>query len=163
MDYIDQNAVKAGLALNPFDWKASGAFYKVNNITGLVDYSLTERQKYIKLLSPIPPLVSKLLPPAQLAHTIQYFGAYAEQIDRLNKLIPAIPKIGETETEKEPTVYLHYYTGTADYFISEFDGEDTMSGKVHFSAYNPTDDSYRKFSLSNLKSNEFMQLDFSWR
>ena len=28
MDYIDQNPVKAGLSETPYDWKASGAFYK---------------------------------------------------------------------------------------------------------------------------------------
>jgi len=61
MDYIDQNPVKAGLAAAPADWKASGAYYKANNISGLVDFSLTERAKYVKLLSPIPPLVSRLL------------------------------------------------------------------------------------------------------
>jgi len=32
MDYIDQNAVKAGLAATPEDWEASGAYYKANDI-----------------------------------------------------------------------------------------------------------------------------------
>jgi hypothetical protein len=43
MDYIDQNPVKVGLAVNPADWKASEAYYKAQNIPGLVDFSLTER------------------------------------------------------------------------------------------------------------------------
>jgi len=162
MEYIDQNAVKAGLATTPADWKASGAFYKANNIHGLVDFSLTERQKYIKLLSPIPSLVSRLLPPTQLKHTMQYLGAYTEVLNRLYKTVLNMPRIGETETEKEPPIYLHYYNGTADYFICEYDGEDTMFGKVRFSVYHPAETEYRKFSLSNLKSNEFMKLDFSW-
>lgn len=57
MNYIDQNPVKAGLASAPADWKASGAYYKARNLPGLVDFSLTEQQSYIKLLSPIPPVV----------------------------------------------------------------------------------------------------------
>jgi len=72
-----------------------------------------------------------------------------------------MPRIGDTETEKEPLVYLHYFTGSAAYFIFEYDGEDTMFGKEKFSVYHPANDSCQKFSLSNLKSNQFMQLDFS--
>jgi putative transposase len=162
MDYIDQNPVKAGLTENPTDWKASGAFYKAQNIPDLVDFSLTERQRYVKLLSPIPPLVSRLLPPAQLEHAMQYFGTYAETIDRLYKIVTEIPRLGDTENLLEPPIYLHYFTGTADYFICEYDGEDTMFGKVRFSVYHPTDTEYRKFSLSNLKRNQFLQLDYSW-
>ena len=49
-NYIDQNAVKAGLVPNPQDWKPSGAYYIANDISGLVDYTPTDRQTYIKLL-----------------------------------------------------------------------------------------------------------------
>lgn len=49
-NYIDQNAVKAGLAQTPEEWKASGAFYKARNIPGLVDFTPLDRQPYIKLL-----------------------------------------------------------------------------------------------------------------
>jgi len=162
MDYIDQNAVKAGLAVSPSDWKASGAFYKANDLSGLVEFSLTERKKYVKLLSPIPPVVSRLLPTAQLSRTMQYFGAYAEAIERLYRLVLEIPKIGDTKNILEPSVYLHYYNGTEDYFVCEYDGEDTMFGKVKFPVYHPSKIGYRKFSLSKLKSKESMQLDFSW-
>ena len=52
MNYIDQNPVAAGLSLYPAEWKASGAFYKVHDITGLVDYLPYERRQYVKLLTP---------------------------------------------------------------------------------------------------------------
>jgi len=52
----------------------------------MVDSALTEETE-IKLLSPIPPLVSRFLPPAQLSYTIQNFGAYVNDIDRLYKTI----------------------------------------------------------------------------
>jgi putative transposase len=45
MNYIDQNAVIAGLAAKPEDWKASAAFYKFRRISGLVDFSQTENKK----------------------------------------------------------------------------------------------------------------------
>ena len=160
MEYIDQNAVKAGLSPTPEEWKASGAYYKAQNIPGLVDLSLTDRQTII-MLSPIPPLVSRLLPPAQLSHTMQYYGAYAEAVDRLYKTIANMPLIGDTETLKDPPTYLHYHTQTADYFICEYDGQDTMFGKVRFNVY-PHTNNYQKFSLANLKTNQHIKLDFSW-
>jgi len=162
MDYIDQNAVKAGLAPSPEKWIPSGAFFKAKNIPGLVDISLTESQKYVKMVQPIPPDVAKLFPPAQLAKIEQYPGAFTEVVDRLLAIIPAIPKLGDTKAIQEPPVYLHYFTGTADYFISEYDREDTMYGKVRFNVY-PAETKYQKFSLSSLKSNQFMELDFSWQ
>ena len=161
MDYIDQNPVKAGLALAPPDWKASGAYYKMRGIPGLVDYSPFERQPYIKLLSPIPPIVSRLIPPAQLEHTFQYFGAYSEEIDRLYRIVPTIPRLGESAFIKNPPICLHYYTGTADYFIYEYDGEETMYGLARFTVY-PNESKYQKFRLSDLKNNAYMKLDFSW-
>jgi len=161
MDYIDQNPVKAGLAETPADWKAGGAYYKARNISGLVD--LQDRQHYVKLLSPIPPLVSRLMPAAQLEHTLQYFEVFAETIDKLYSIVKEMPRLGDTVTVKNPPVYLHYFTGTADYFFCEYDGEDTLFGKVRFKMFHPDEKSgYQKFSLSNLKSNQFLELDFGW-
>jgi putative transposase len=161
MNYIDQNPVVAGLATAPAEWKASGAFYKAKNIQGLVDFNPFERQRYIKLLSPVPPAVSRLLPPAQAEHTLQHHGVYAEEIERLYKLIPTIPRIGDTETMRNPPVCLHYYTDTVNYFIIEYDGQDTMYGRVRLSVY-PHTNEYCKLSLSELKKNQFLKLDFSW-
>jgi len=53
-----------------------------------------------------------------------------------------IPKLGDTVNIKEQSVYLHYFTDTADYSICEYDGEDTMFGKAYFKVYNPADTSY---------------------
>jgi hypothetical protein len=92
---------------------------------------------------------------------LQYYGAYAETIDRLYRTVQDIPRLGETQTERKPLVYLRYYTETTDYFIYEYDGENTLFGKVRtnsFSAGTMT----QKLSLSNLLSNQCIKLDFSW-
>ncbi|GHV46421.1 hypothetical protein AGMMS49546_34380 [Spirochaetia bacterium] len=52
MQYIDDNPVKAGLARETGDWKASGAYYVRNNLSGIVDYNSIDRIPYIKLLPP---------------------------------------------------------------------------------------------------------------
>jgi hypothetical protein len=149
------------LAPTPADWKASGAFYKTRNIPGLVDFSPSERQPYVKLISPIPSNVSKLIPPVQLEHVLRYFGAYSEAIDKLYALVPTIPRLGESVFLRNPPICLHYHSDTADYFVYDYDGLDTFYGLVRFSIF-PADNGCRKFSLSELKSNLTIKLDFSW-
>ena len=160
-NYIDQNHVVVGLAPTPAEWKASGAYYKARNIPSLVDFAPHDRQPYIKLIPPIPSNVSKLIPPAQLEHTLRYFGAYSEAIDKLYALVPTIPRIGESAFLREPPICLHYYNDTSDYFIYEYDGKDTMYGLVRFSVF-PAENGYRKFSLSELKEKPSIKFDFSW-
>ena len=92
---------------------------------------------------------------------LRYFGAYAEVIDRLYKLIPTIPYLGESASLKNPPVCLHYFTVTADYFIYEYDGIDTMYGLERINVF-PANTEYRRFRLSQLKANQFMELDLSW-
>jgi len=70
-------------------------------------------------------------------------------------------KFGDTETMKNLPISLHYYSGTADYFIIEYDGVDTMYGRVRFSVY-PFNNEFRIFKLSELKTNPYMKLNFSW-
>ena len=162
MGYIDQNPVVAELAATPADWKASGAFYRAQNIPGIVDLNLDEKQPQVEQLSLIPHAVSRLMPAVQLGQIIKYYGAYAEDIDRLYDLVPKIPKLDETFFTPASTFYLHYCTITSDYFICGFDGEDTMYGKVRNSLH-PGETKFCKFSLSKLLSTPLMKLDLSWK
>jgi hypothetical protein len=50
MEYIDQNPVKAGLAHDVGEWKASGAYYILHNLSDLVDYTGFTRLSYVRLL-----------------------------------------------------------------------------------------------------------------
>ena len=161
-NYIDQNPVVAGLAVTPAGWKAGGAYYRARNISGLLDFNQHDHQTQIKLLSPIPPIVSRLLPPAQLEDALRYFGAYAEAIDRLYKLIPTIPRLGESVILQKQAACLRYFSDTADYFIYEYDGENTMYGIVKNKVF-PVKTEYSKFCLTSLKNNQNVKLDFSWQ
>jgi hypothetical protein len=114
----------------------------------------------------IPAHIARLLPAAQYEHIVQHFSLYKDEIDRLDKIVSTIPRLGDTKTQAakggHPTAYLHYFTGTADFFICEYDGEDTFFGTARFSLYHPNRTKYQKISLSNLKSNVFIELDLLW-
>jgi len=158
MEYIDNNPVNAGITFIPEEWKASGAFYRANNITGLVD--LIESKNSTNPISQILAFVANLLPPNQLSRITKYVGAYADELEKLHKIVKEIPFLGETQ-KKEPAIYLHYFTRTADYFICEYDREDTMYGKVRNNLF-PDEVQYQKLSLNNMKKNKFLELDFTW-
>ena len=162
MDYIDQNPVKAGLSETPYDWKASGAFYKAQGLTELVDYDQTERTKYrdVKLLLPVPYIVANLLPTAQLEKNLKYYGTYALDLQELYKTLRNIPSLSGTKSNKPMQVYMRYYTPTAEYFIYEYDKDDIMYGKYQLNVYPHTTEN-RKFSLAGLKKTQDIKLDLS--
>lgn len=110
----------------------------------------------------LPELVARFLPHAQHKYILLNSGFYSPDIDRLYTIVSHLPDIGGSVRQGKPRHYLHYFTGSVDYYICEYDGVDTLFGKVAFSGFNPTIVKYHKFSLSSLKSNAFIQLDFSW-
>ncbi|MCL2808932.1 MAG: transposase [Treponema sp.] len=163
MDYIDQNPVKAELSLKPEEWRASGAFYKSQGLTELVDYDQFEEKKYkdVKLLMPVQYIVSNLLPSAQLEKTIKYYGTYALDLERLYKTVKQIPSLSGTKSNKAMYTYLRYYTPTSDYFIYEYDKEDIMFGKFRLNIF-PHTIEYRNFNLAKLKTIQDIKIDLTW-
>jgi putative transposase len=152
MNYIDQNPIVVGLAETPEAWKASGAFYRDRGIIGLVDFDRQVTKK-----PHISDDVSRVIPPQQLKKILHYYGAYAETIDKLCRIVPTIPGIGETEKIVDKKIYLHYYTDTADYLIYEYDGKDTMYGTAKSSVF--PEDTLCKISLVGLMKIEKMKLE----
>jgi len=157
MNYIDQNPVEAELVSSPAEWKASGAFHKTNYLESLIDYAPNECINDIKLLPLFPYLISNLLPHNQLEHTIKYYGVYAKAIKQLYNIVIQMPNISENETIHDLPYHLHYYNGTADYLIYEYDRQDTMYGKVCMNAW-PSKTEYRRFNLEELKTKPFIKL-----
>jgi len=152
MDYINQNPVVVGLAESPEAWKASGAFYRDKGIAGLVDF-----ERWVPKKPNIPDDISRLIPPRQIEKILYYYGAYAETIDNLCRIVLAIPRIGETEKIVDKKIYLHYYTDTADYLIYEYDGKDTMYSMAKSTVF--PDGTLCKISLAGLKKIEGMKLE----
>jgi len=153
MNYINQNPVVAGLSESPASWKPSGAFYIDRGIPGLVDYD----GQVTKNTFHIPDDVLRLIPPRQLEKILRYYGAYTETIDNLCRILPVIPRIGETEKSVDKKTYLHYYTDTDKYLIYEYDREDTMYGMIMSSVF--PDGTLNKISLAGLKKNEMIKLE----
>lgn len=92
---------------------------------------------------------------------MRYYGAYEETIENLCRIVEDISHLAEAEKTDEQAVYLHYFTEMADYFISGYDGDNTMNGTTRSTVF-PDGTVKQKISLTNIKSNKLMKLDFSW-
>jgi hypothetical protein len=109
----------------------------------------------------IPPEVAAIIPYSQLQVTQQNPKAFAEPIEQLKKIIPSIPKIGETDGMNEHPTALHYFCGGTDIFVCEYDGKDEMFGFTILNGdYEMAEFGY--ISLSEIRSIPAINLDYYW-
>ena len=76
----------------------------------------------------IPPAVAALIPNDQLYITKSVIGVYQFAVKRLEIALQLCPKIGATDGAKEHPAIFHYFYGSTDIYICEYDGEDLMFG-----------------------------------
>jgi hypothetical protein len=73
-----------------------------------------------------------LIPNAQYAVTIEHFEEFEEVLETLEKQLEKCPALGETDGQRalgrEHPAMFHYFCGSTDIYICEFDGIDTMFG-----------------------------------
>lgn len=157
MHYIDQNPVTAGLTSTPDEWKTGGAFYKKHGLS-LLDLTPYENPKKILYLPSIPFSVSRLIPPLQLEHVRYNIGEFTAALGKFFNKLQKIPDISKAEIKSESTTYLHYYTKTHNYYISRYDGDNTMYCIVK-SNVSPNKNQYKKINLSKLLKTPFLKLE----
>jgi hypothetical protein len=112
------------------------------------------------------PEAERLIPYSQLLVTAANPESYSEPMERLNLIAGTIPAIGATDgmnrtLVREHPAMLHYFCGSTDIFICEFDGKDQMFGfSILHGDYEMAEFGY--ISLSEIKSIAPMNLDYYW-
>jgi hypothetical protein len=103
--------------------------------------------------------VAALIPRSQYAVTIEHIEAFEEAIIRLEKQLEKCPKLRETDGMKEHPAMFHYFCGSTDMYICEYDGEDTLFG---FTVLNGDLDNaeWGYISLSEITSIPVMNIDY---
>jgi hypothetical protein len=82
----------------------------------------------METLTTIPAAVAALIPAAQLKVTKSSLREYSEAIQRLEETLKKCPNIGATDNMKEHPAIFHYFYGSTDIFICEYDKKDLMFG-----------------------------------
>jgi hypothetical protein len=72
--------------------------------------------------------VAELIPYAQYAVTIEHIEAFEEALERLLRQLEKCPKLGATDGMNEHPAIFHYFCGSTDIYVCEFDGENEMFG-----------------------------------
>ena len=81
-------------------------------------------------LKTIPAAVAALIPVDQLKITRANPHEFSEAITRLEALLKKCPKIGGTDGMKEHPAIFHYFYGSTDVYICEYDQNYLMYGYV---------------------------------
>jgi hypothetical protein len=79
-------------------------------------------------LKPIPPAVAALIPAVQLKITKRNLQEFSDAIEQLETQLEKCPKIRETDGMEEHPAIFHYFFGSTDIYICEFDRKDYMFG-----------------------------------
>ena len=82
----------------------------------------------MEVLKSIPPEVAALIPKVQLKITRGNLMEFSDCILRLQTQLEKCPNIHETENMKEHPAIFHYFYGSTDIYICEFDRNDYMFG-----------------------------------
>jgi len=72
----------------------------------------------------------RLLTPLMQYRVMIRSQEHKEAVNHMNELVENIPKIGETDSFKKHPLFLHYFAGSCDWYICEWDGENTFFGYV---------------------------------
>ena len=74
----------------------------------------------------IPPKVAAVIPYQQLQVTEENLSAFAPAIERLQQRLEQCPKLRKTDGMKEHPAIFHYFAGSTDMYICEYDPEDGL-------------------------------------
>jgi hypothetical protein len=80
------------------------------------------------LLKTIPKEVAALIPKVQLKITSGNLKEFSDAIIRLQKQLEKCPRIRETDGMKEHPAIFHYFYGSTDIYICEYDRKNYMFG-----------------------------------
>jgi hypothetical protein len=76
----------------------------------------------------------KLIPTVQLATTLTSRELMSEYAKKLNAMAGAVPDIYQTKGNMDAKIALHYFYGTTDFYLMEYDGDDVFNGYMILNA-----------------------------
>jgi len=114
----------------------------------------------METLKTIPAAVAAIIPAAQLAITKRNLKEFAGAIQRLEAALNKCPKIGGTDGMKEHPAIFHYFFGSCDTYVCEYDPKDglmfgygILNGDLHNSEWG-------YFSVQEFANSKYLNIDY---
>ena len=116
----------------------------------------------MKRLNTIPAEVAALIPKVQLKITKNNLYEFTDCIERLEAALKKCPNIRETDGMKEHPAIFHYFYGSTDIYICEYNHDDYMFGYTILGG-DLQNSEWGYFHLSELTSNLYYNIDYHFR
>jgi hypothetical protein len=113
----------------------------------------------MKTITTIPPEVANLIPKVQLRITSRNLREFSGCILKLQSQLEKCPKIRETDGMKEHPAIFHYFYGSTDIYICEYDRKEYMFGYAILGG-DLINSEWGYFSLPELTSNLQNNIDY---
>ena len=113
----------------------------------------------METLTTIPAAVAALIPAVQLSITKENIQEFSGAIHRLEASLKKCPAIGETDNMKEHPAIFHYFYGSTDIYICEYDRNDYMFGYAILGG-DLQNSEWGYFDLSDLRSIPQYNIDY---
>ena len=110
-------------------------------------------------LKKIPAAVAALIPCDQLKITRANLLEFSDAIEQLETSLQKCPNIGETDRLKEHPAIFHYFYGSTDIYICEYDRKDLMFGYAILGG-DLRNSEWGYFKLSDLTSIRQYNIDY---
>jgi hypothetical protein len=108
----------------------------------------------------IPDGVAALIPSGQLYVTKRSIREFQEPIHRLMIALKLCPKIGATDGAKEHPAIFHYFFGSTDIFICEYEPEDGQMFGFAILGGNLHDSEWGYFSVEEFAKSKYLNIDY---
>jgi hypothetical protein len=116
----------------------------------------------METLTTIPAAVAALIPVAQLKETKGNLQAFTGTIQHLETLLEKCPKIGNTDGVNEHPAIFHFFYGSTDIFICEYDRKDKMFGYAILGG-DVENSEWGYFNLSDITSFPKFNIDYYFK
>ena len=113
-------------------------------------------------ITTIPAAVAALIPVAQLEITKNNLQEFSEAIKYLETALEKCPNIGETDNMNEHPAIFHYFYGSTDIFICEYDRENYMFGYAILGA-DLDNSEWGSFNLSDITRIPKFNIDYHFK
>ena len=116
----------------------------------------------METLTTIPPEVAALIPRVQLKITRGNLREFSDGILRLQAQLKKCPKIRDTEEMNEHPAIFHYFYGSTDIYICEYNRKNYMFGYAILGG-DLNNSEWGYFDLTELTGNLYYNIDYHFQ
>ena len=117
----------------------------------------------METLKTIPAAVAALIPKDQLKITKMNIREYSGAIERLEASLRKCPKIGGTDKMKEHPAIFHYFYGSSDFYICEYDPKNGQMFGYGVCGGDLENSEWGYFSVSEFANSKLLNIDYHFQ